>query len=446
MNICIVYEMNNREFNNCVLLERELLRRGHNVKICNKTEDVNFFKLFDVVMIPNSYRTSDVDGYRYIFSPGNRIMVVYPCEQVVNRFLPDFYEHTTQNKVKHLPHLCWGEDYYSWINELGYDMSCTSIVGALQLDFCRPIFREIYSERQELANHYGLDNNKKWILFISDFVLMNELRFEQYINAGALDRKTLTKRRDFEEKSKNEILSWLITFLKENNDYQVIYRKHPVEILTEEMEQIRDESPDKFFLISELNIKEWIMNCDYVTTWNSTALIECYAADVKVGLLRPYSFSEEPAMNEYAFYSHYQSITSYSEFENCIRKGLYEYNKDTIQEINQFYSILEVPTFVRIADAIEKIAMHSELIHKEKNYLLHRVSYCLCKHVYLKTATKKLFQLMYGLTGIKPRNTDKKRVAFTEWVLSVDNKKAKKKLATSIDKVIREWHEKNDTL
>ena len=93
MNICIVYEMNNREFYNCVLLERALIKKGHKVKICNKTEDINLFKSYDITIIPNSYRSSDVDFYRYVFNTKNKIIVVYPCEQVTNHKLPDFYDY-----------------------------------------------------------------------------------------------------------------------------------------------------------------------------------------------------------------------------------------------------------------------------------------------------------------------------------------------------------------
>ena len=42
MQVNIVYEVNNREFNNCVLLQRELVRRGHKVNIYNK---INFNKI-----------------------------------------------------------------------------------------------------------------------------------------------------------------------------------------------------------------------------------------------------------------------------------------------------------------------------------------------------------------------------------------------------------------
>ena len=435
MNICIVYEMNNREFYNCVLLERALIKKGHKVKICNKTEDINLFKSYDITIIPNSYRSSDVDFYRYVFNTKNKIIVVYPCEQVTNHKLPDFYDYSENNKVKKLPHLCWGSDYYDWISGLGYDTSNMYITGAIQLDFCRKEFKTFYLGRNEIAKRFGLDRDKKWVLFISDFVLMNELRYRQYIDTGVINEKTLSLRRDFEEKSKNEILAWIKRFLKQNDGYQIIYRKHPVEILTDEIDSIRKDCKD-FFLIHDLNIKEWICNCDVITTWNSTSMIECYVAGVHIGLLRPYSFSDEPMMNEYSFYRNFPSIQTYEEFLKCIIKGPIDYTDNVIKEINVLYSIEEVPAYERILYSIEQIYKTSMFSHIESNYYINRIYFLIKKNILVKIFIKKIYQFFYQFFGFRFNGDVKRRMALAEWTATVNNKKNKKKLAMSIDSII----------
>ena len=118
MRVNIVYELNNREFNHCVLLQREMIRRGYDARIYNKTESMVLSNKESITIIPNSYRKGDVDYYRYVFNTRNHLVVVYPCEQINNHQLPEFFDHSPGNPVKKLPHLCWGDDYYHFIQSL----------------------------------------------------------------------------------------------------------------------------------------------------------------------------------------------------------------------------------------------------------------------------------------------------------------------------------------
>ena len=87
MRVNIVYELNNREFNHCVLLQREMIRRGYDARIYNKTESMVLSNKESITIIPNSYRKGDVDYYRYVFNTRNHLVVVYPCEQINNHQL-----------------------------------------------------------------------------------------------------------------------------------------------------------------------------------------------------------------------------------------------------------------------------------------------------------------------------------------------------------------------
>lgn len=440
MKVCIVYEMNNREYNNSILLKRELIKRGHEVKVCNKTEDLNLFKYYDVTLIPNSYNNGDLNYYRYVFNVRQKcqcVLVMYPCEQAINRILSGVFDLSQENKVKKLPHFCWGKDYYDWIQELGYRNDETRITGAIQLDFCRKEFRTLYLTKEELSVKYGLPLGKKWIMFISDFVYTNDKRLLHSLKAGDVDGGDIYDRKQFEEESLDAIIKWFEKFIADHEDYIVIYRKHPTEIITGKLESISEKNNGKFFLISDLSIKEWLFNCDIITTWNSTSVVECFVAGIKIGLLRPFEFPETQKKYESSLLTSFDRIRTYDQFEECMKKGLYEFNDWFKNEVNYLYDISDnIPAYERLADAIESVRYHGEFDDEKTSFQISRLSFLLKNHVIIKVIAKKCFQLFYRITRFSPPFLGKMRMAMVEWVLSAENKRGRVKLEKKIDEII----------
>lgn len=445
MRINIVYEVNNREFNNCLLLQRELIRRGHDARIYNKTENILFNDNSDsITLIPNSYRNEDLDHYRYCFNVNGGIIIVYPCEQVTNHSMPLFFDNTENNKVKYLPQLCWGEDYLDYISSLGFTNSLNSVVGAIQLDFYRSEFRALCKSRADLSSRFNLPSEKKWILFISDFVYSSDILVEHILKGGDQSRDVLEKKHSFSVKSCETILSWFKTILDENNDYIIIYRKHPVEQLTQTIVDFETKYKDRFFAISDLNIKEWIVNCDIISSWYSTSIVECMAAHKGVLILRPYVMDDSSGFTDYDFYRDHMKISSYDEFISQINCYKFNYSSDTISAVNSYYSISDIPSFARVADAIEEIYSNYDVkcFPYDSNFGIRRWKYLLRKFLPFKIIFKKSFQIFYNIFRLQRSFQGESRRAINEWIASAKNKRNYKINAKHMDDIISKYNGK----
>ncbi len=440
MRVNIVYEVNNREFLNCLLLQREFVRRGYDARVYNKTESILFHDNSEgVTLIPNSYRKIDLDHYRYAFNTNGGIVVVYPCEQVTNHNMPVFFDSTANNPVKKLPHLCWGRDYYDYIRSLGFTNKNNTIVGAIQLDFCRREFRKLGYSRQQMAEKYSLPSEKKWILFISDFVFNSDIITEQIISSGDQPEKIIRAKHEFGKKSCSVILEWFEMFLADHDDYVVVYRKHPIELLTNEVEQFAEKNKGKFYTISDLNVREWITNCDRVVSWYSTTIVECMAVQKNMILVRPYSIDSDSGFNEYEFYKDYNKIDNYEQLCDALENDDISLSVRTKAIINELYSIEEYPTYKRIVDSIEKAIKDKEgcSCDKESHFQFKRWKYLISQMIPAKIIMKKGFQGLYNLFGCNFYVQGETKRAINEWIASANFRRNMKEYSQRIDEIIK---------
>ena len=66
-----------------------------------------------------------------------------------------------------------------------------------------------------------------------------------------------------------------------------------MEANNEEIKRLARDYPNNFKVISELNIKQWILVSDIVTTWFSTSAGEVYATEKPLVVIRPLPFPHE---------------------------------------------------------------------------------------------------------------------------------------------------------
>lgn len=433
MKFILLYELSNREFDNLVLLKRELVKRGHTVEICSKFGSMRLKYEEFILFVPNAYRNGNIDFYRYVYYTKNNAIVVYPCEQVTNRQMPDFYDFSDNNCVKFLPTLCWGEDYYDFLKELGYKNKYTSIVGAIQLDFCRERFVNLYDDRKLIAQKFHLPLNKKWILFISDFVYSNIEMGNRFIKGRSLSETTVLSMRKYESELQEEILAWFDSFLKNNNEYIIIYRKHPVEVKNELLYSFEKKHKNQFYEISEMNIKQWIILADKVCTYNSTAIIECAAAKKECILLRPHEFPKESAIKEYPFYIGYPRVKNEDEFKRAMISNTNDFV--STEQIKYLYDVKEKFSYERVADILEKIAKEQPKMDIDlKHYQISRIKFLVKKNIIFKVWLKFLYTKMRKIIRFKPGKEN--ILAKKEWIASENNIKYEHILGEKIDKII----------
>lgn len=435
MKINLVYEVNNREFLNNMLLCEELKRRGHNAKIYNKTESVVLGRRNAVTVIPNSYRKEDVAFYEYAFNTSRNRMAIYSCEQVVNYQMPAFFDYTDENPVKKMHNFCWGEDYKGFLTELGFSKDKLSIVGAIHLDYCRKEFKPFYNDKESLSKKYNIPLSRRWILFISDFVFASRLKADQLIKNGDLEKDEVEGKYELENLVSEKILEWYDQYLSTHDDAVVIYRKHPVEMIVDRVIELNKKYPDKFLLISDLNIKEWISNCDVIATWNTTAIIECFFAEKKVALLRPVEFSEKSRYVEYDFYESYPKIKDYKSFEKSMGGDIEDYPKSFLDCVSPKYYVSNSFAFLAIADEIEK--MGSLKASKHSGFFIKRWCYLFKRLIPIKVCLKKLFQLFYRITNFQKKNSQaENKYSVDEWIQTAKYRRLYKVKKPIIQKII----------
>lgn len=434
MNFSLIYELSNREFDNLALLKTELLKRGHTVKILSKFTDYKLTYEECVVLVPNAYCNEDLDYYRYVFNLKDNPIVVYPCEQVINRKMPEFFDVSAKNLVKTLPTLCWGEDYYDFIKELGYTNQYNSIVGSINLDFCNPKLKDFYYTKKELEIKYNLPKEKKWLLFISDFVFQNAALGEHYIKEGSLSETTVVSMREYESYLQREIVGWFNTFLEQNSEYILIYRKHPMEIKEEIIYEMEKKFPGQFFEISEFGIKQWIFVSDEICTYNSTAIVECAAAHKECVYLRPREFPTESSITEYPFYVNYPRVKNYEEFVDAITHSAQNY-KLILDNIKMQYTIDDYLSCKKIADVLELVASSGCTSGLSMdNYSKKRKIYLIKTNWIIKILLKKLYAFVIDIFDLPPKKET--ILAIKEWNAVRYNKKKEKEVIARMKKII----------
>ena len=140
---------------------------------------------------------------------------------------------------------------------------------------------------------YGLDPNRKTLLFISSFAEAGKPLAEAAVVDG--DEEESRENIRMQEKSQEILLDWFRQLLRDEEGLQIIYRPHPAEAKNPEFLKRAREIRD-FHVIQQESIRNWIMNCDILCNWQSTAMIELYAAKKKSLILRPIPIPFKRAM------------------------------------------------------------------------------------------------------------------------------------------------------
>lgn len=434
--IVIVTEVINRELDNAILLKCILQKRGYDVKIMSKTEQISSKKT-DLLLIPNCYNTENYEFYRYRFNCKSGRIVSMQYEQVLSKYSIDseFYKPTGRaNKVLQL---CWGKNSYKRLLNYGVREDKLKIVGAIQLDTVRNEFSGLWKSKKQLASEYSIPEDKKWMLYISSFscaqdnVIQDKLR-----NVFSEDR--VERFKQVSAISQRDTLKWFDKFLETHDDIMIIYRPHPVELNSPLVKKIMKKYPEQFRCINDLGIKQWIKVCDIISTWFSTSVVESFMMKKNCLIIRP---TEIPYIDECEIYYKCGMLKTYEEMV-CAVENYRETIDDfsiPVDDICLHYDIQDIPTYVRIADIIES-EMDNEG-DKEKNFVFNRIWYLIKTKAYLRIWIKKVYQIMYRKLHIKVNNSKLRNKFFIEeWEKSVDNsinnKKDIKEKINIISKII----------
>lgn len=362
IDFLIFYETKNREFENIALLGNELKRRGYSVEYFSFFSDRSFskckkyFNNVRVAAMPSMYHEEEL--LKIVYTVAGRV------DNIINLRWEQVYTNATEiNKdyyiypkglAKEAYNCCWGDRPKQILIDAGVSENKIEITGPIHMDFLKPNFKGYYHDKNELLGKYNIPTNKNCVLYISSFRLstMKEEKLKSYLlQYNESERKRISDFVDIEKKTRTSITDWLIK-LSNDRDCIIIYRPHPVELETDEIKKLYNTKNIK--VISDDNIKQWVLACDQIYTWYSTSYAEAYFSNKSVNVLRPFKIDYD---DELTIYNGLDFITNYDGFLSSYDKNLKSNSKQAINpNIALYYkNSPNEYNYKYVADYFEKI-------------------------------------------------------------------------------------------
>ena len=395
LDFLIFYEVKNREFESIVLLRNELVKRGYSVdffsffELNDRKRRKKFFNNVRVAIMPSLYHQEEV--LKIVYSVAGKV------DNIVNLRWEQVFTNKTEVEMEYYVypkgiaqegyHCCWGKRPMDMLKRAGVNGNRIAITGPIHMDFLRPEFKEYYLSKKDLYNKYNIACDKECILFISSFSMstLNENELEYFL----LDHEEPEKEniRQFilkEKKSHKLIIEWLIK-LAEMKDCTIIYRPHPVEYNTKEVEVLFRIPNIK--VISEENIKQWILRCDQVYSWYSTSFAEAFVAGIPCAILRPEAIDYDDDLPIYKDLEYIQTFEDFCKYY----EEMSSYEDDLSKNqgiIADYYDIQDKKmSYVRTSDFLEKI------LNEQNRFPWNSIAtsdYIKIRYYYIKQDLKKM--------------------------------------------------------
>lgn len=358
MKFVLFYENIQREVQNAYLLKAELKRRGHELYICDMFYMLNISRekigfIPDAVLTPYLYEDHQLEYFKLLFDHKIRRIVNLQYEQILTNRHNQLGFHIPKNLNRNAIHLCWGEKWKNIMINGGVPEKNCIITGSLNVDMDRERFDGLYKTRSEIAVEHNLDENKKWILFISSFNMVNLSKDRKQYNYNRLGKKQINERIEIDTKSRNMILEWIEKYISENNNCEFIYRPHPGENLEDDIIYNMLRKYTRFHIIRDDSVRAWIKVCDKINTWATTSIVDVYFMKKNCSILRPIpiaSWMNNGLTDKGDFISDYESFKSFNENDSI--------NKFPIDEsliLENFYIDEEKYAYELICDLLENI-------------------------------------------------------------------------------------------
>ena len=353
VDFLIEYEVKPREFDSMCLVAAYLESKGYTVEFVNSWECLYSRPEpceAEVAVISACYDDGTYDyfaGMAYSFKK----VVNMQWEQVLrNRvYKPHPYEFGDYIEVAlKTRHVCWGEKEKAWQESMfGVPSEYLRVTGYPPLDFYRPEFKKFLVPREELFARYGLDPQKKTLLFISSFATIGLPSSEKFEDVDSIREVSIV--------SQKTILDWFERFVREYPDMQLIYRAHPAEKDNKDIRAIAEKYKN-FFVIPEQPIRHWIAACDRFLNWWSTSAMEIYFSGKNMHVLRPVPV---PDYMDLCVFEDAKFIDNYEDMEKAIFSD--PPFPIPLEKLFRWYDIQDKPAYKRIGDWLIDT-------YKSKNY------------------------------------------------------------------------------
>ena len=360
LDFLILYEHIVREYESITLLKLELERRGYTAEIRQlldrKKLEYFTWKKPKVLVASAMYDDKTMNSFVY-----NNVGV---CNKVVNLHWEQVLSEEQENSpffncgqsASYAMHTCWGTQARDRIVKYGVPIENTAITGPIQMDFLRDQFKGYYKDKDSLCEEFGLDKNKKLVLYISSFstAYMTDQEVEELNNLAGVG---FNQFKITSQKTMNTTLDWVDRFLDsdEGKNIEFVYRRHPSEWNSPILEKMAAKHKN-FHLISQYSVKQWITASDTIFTWMSTSIAEIYFAKKSCFVIRPY-----PVEWEYdpVVYKNCDYIDNYEDFAAAFGAESPKFPVDEALMLSH-YDFTDTPSYIRMADVLEKVLKEDE--------------------------------------------------------------------------------------
>ncbi len=353
LDILILYEHIVREYESLLLLKLELEKRGYTCEIRQlldrKRIRYRTWKKPKVLVSSCMYDDEAINSHVY-----NNVGV---CNRVINLHWEQMLSDTQEDgkwfnmsgNAKKCIQTCWGEKTANRLVQNGMDKENCPVTGAMMMDFFLPQFNGYFKTKQQICKQFNLNENKKLMLYISSFgyASMTDDEVKELSQMAGEDFSEFAKTN---KNSMKQTLEWFDRFLDENNDTELVYRRHPSEWNSEQLTKL-SEKHKNFHVIFDDSVRQWIVAADKIFVWMSSAIAEVYFANKSCHILRPMPIQHEfdPVIYKNANY-----ITSYNNFLNAANSSSTEFPIKN-EVIDAYFDKSDIPAYKRMANLIEDV-------------------------------------------------------------------------------------------
>jgi surface carbohydrate biosynthesis protein len=191
--------------------------------------------------------------------------------------------------TQHVIHHAWSEIYKTFLIENGIPSNRIFLNGQPAYTLYDEPYRNFFPSKAELAEHYGLDATRPWVLFPENYnwAFYSEATLDQFIASGQ-SPDDVQAMREFCDLSLQAVLKWCAQAAQD--DVELILRPRPSTTQQEfeaYAERVLPRIPERLHIIQKESVREWILASEVVVSSHSTSLIEAAVAGKKVYILEP---------------------------------------------------------------------------------------------------------------------------------------------------------------
>lgn len=322
IDIVVLYEKAHRELDVACALKVLAEERGLSVEIIQ--QDYDYCEALEhfrprVVVLPFCYqnRSNNIYLMRWrgaIFVNMSWEQFFYPGNRTAKTPRGDF-------PLRHVFHLSWSDAYSSQLAVIGIPEQRKLQVGNPALVLYREPYRRYFSQREALADRYGLEPSRTWVFFPENYnwAFYEDSMLQQMVDDGQ-SQEDVTAMREFAMRSFAETMSWC-NRLVADKEIELVLRPRPATTparMAQRVEELIGPLPKGFHILQEETVREWILASDLVVSSYSTSLIEAAVAGKAISMLEPF---ELPDVLVQSWHHMAPRTTNYADFRSLVEQA-----------------------------------------------------------------------------------------------------------------------------